>query len=163
MSKNNFFYKATESFLFSYGQVENYIEDLEEKILEANEGGWDDIKAIQHDKILVKTSGINRSTENAVIAKLKFIEDAKRELDYNIRFKTRIDNALKTLDKQELRFIKLRYFKNYSYEKCMEILKCKERKLYYIKDRAINKLSIALYGIKAIRKDILKIIGENND
>ena len=162
MSKNSF-YQATESFLFSYGQVESYIEDLNEKILEANEVGWADIKAIQHDKISVKTSGISRSTENAVIAKLKFIEDAKRELDYNIRFKTRIDNALKTLDKQELRFIKLRYFKNYSDEKCMEILKYKKSKFYGIKNKAINKLSIALYGIKAIRKDILKIIGENND
>ena len=32
MSKNSF-YQATESFLFSYGQVESYIEDLNEKIL----------------------------------------------------------------------------------------------------------------------------------
>ena len=123
MGKNNYFYQATERFLFSYGQVESYIDDLNEKIEEANEGGWADIKAIQYDKLSVKTSGISRSTENAVIAKLQFIEDVKKELDYNVRFKKRMDKALKNLDKQELKVVKLRYFKNNSNEKCMELIK----------------------------------------
>ena len=103
MGKNNYFYQATESFLFSYGQVESYIDDLNEKIEEANEGGWADIKAIQYDKLSVKTSGISRSTENAVIAKLQFIEDVKKELDYNVRFKKRMDKALKILINKSLK------------------------------------------------------------
>ena len=163
MGKNNYFYQATESFLFSYGQVESYIDDLNEKIEEANEGGWADIKAIQYDKLSVKTSGISRSTENAVIAKLQFIEDVKKELYYNVRFKKRMDKALKNLDKQEFKVVKLRYFKNNSNEKCMELLKYKKSKFYQIKDRAIKKISISLYGVKAIKQEILKLVGDSND
>jgi predicted DNA-binding protein (UPF0251 family) len=87
----------------------------------------------------------------------------KKELDYNIRFKKRIDKALKNLDKQELKVIRLRYFKNNSNEKCMELLKYKKSKFYQIKDRAVKKISISLYGVKAIKQDILKLVGDNDE
>ena len=161
--QNKSFYQDIEYLLFNYGQVESYIEDLKEKLVEAEQGGWADIKAIQYDKLSVKTSGISRSTENAVIAKLQFIEDVKKELDYNVRFKKRMDKALKNLDKQELKVVKLRYFKNNSNEKCMELLKYKKSKFYQIKDRAIKKISISLYGVKAIKQEILKLVGDSND
>jgi DNA-directed RNA polymerase specialized sigma subunit len=97
------------------------------------------------------------------MAKLQFIEDVKKELDYNVRFKKRMDKALKNLDKQELKVVKLRYFKNNSNEKCMELLKYKKSKFYQIKDRAIKKISISLYGVKAIKQEILKLVGDSND
>lgn len=161
--QNKSFYQDIEYLLFNYGQVESYIEDLKEKLVEAEQGGWADIKAIQYDKLSVRTYGISKSTENAVIAKLEFIDEVNREIKYNLKFKNRIDKALKTLDKQELKVIKLRYFKNNSNEKCMEILKYKKSKFYQIKDKAIKKISVAIFGVKALKQDILEKAGIVND
>jgi hypothetical protein len=45
----------------------------------------------------------------------------------------------------------------------MELLKYKKSKFYQIKDRAIKKISISLYGVKAIKQEILKLVGDSND
>jgi hypothetical protein len=45
----------------------------------------------------------------------------------------------------------------------MELLKYKKSKFYQIKDRAVKKISISLYGVKAIKQDILKLVGDNDE
>ena len=132
-------------------------------MVEAEQGWWADIKAIQYYKLSVRKYGISKSTENAVIAKLEFIDEVNREIKSNLKFKNRIDKALKTLDKQELKVIKIRYFKNNSNEKCMEILNYKKSKFYQIKDKAIKKISVAIFGVKALKQDILEKAGIVND
>ena len=45
----------------------------------------------------------------------------------------------------------------------MEILKYKKSKFYQIKDKAIKKISVAIFGVKALKQDILEKAGIVND
>lgn len=157
---DNSFYQATEGILYGYMSVCSYIEDLEEKLKEIENAGFQDIKAITYDKISVKTYAINKSTENAALAKIEYIEKITKDLNKNKASKNELDSILSTLKGKERQIIRLLYFKDLEIEKCMKIMKLKKSTFYSLKDRTVKKISIKLFGVDALKENVLKILGD---
>lgn len=159
---NTTYYQATEAVLYSYSNVKSYICDLEVKLKETEKSDWTNMKAIQYDKINVRVFGISRITENAVIAKIDFIEEIKKEIDVNKKFIEDMDKVLKRLDKAEKRLVNLLYIKGLSKEKCMMILKFKKDKFYNLKNEAVKKICTSWFGVKSLNEDFIKTSGEQD-
>lgn len=152
------YYQATESVLYSYRDIKSYVSNLEEKLIEANAQNWSDLKAIQYDRISVRTSNINRPTENSVMAKIEYLDKIKSAIFENKSFLNDIDKVLKTLDSQERRIVQLIYIKGIEKEKCMNIMQLKKSRFYKLKDKTINKFSVAYFGVDALKSSLEKIL-----
>lgn len=156
-------YKVTESILYNYKEISSYIEELEERLKEAEKSSWADLKAIQYDKINIKTYGITKSTENVALAKIEYIDELNKELIKNKNIKLRLEKAFKSLKNKEKKLIDLIYFKEVNYKKCLEILKIEKRAYFYMKDRVVKKIAVSLFGISALEDEILSILGYKHE
>ncbi|MGL5569095.1 MAG: hypothetical protein ACRDB9_07630 [Cetobacterium sp.] len=144
------YYQATEAILYSYSRVTSYVDDLREKLVEVEKSDWSNVKAIQYDKINCRVFGISRVTENNALAKVEFIEELNTEIIENEKFITDIDKVLKRLGNDEKQIIKMLYFKGFSKEKVMKLLKFKKDKFYTVRNNAVKEFSVSWFGVKAL-------------
>ncbi|WP_279512381.1 DUF722 domain-containing protein, partial [Clostridium perfringens] len=102
-------FKKTENLLRNYNTLETEIKLIEAEIKDIQES-YTGCGAIGYNEKSGPTNKFNSMVEDEVIRKEKDLFYLKRDLDYKVRLKRRIDLAIQTLrTKEEKDLIRLRY------------------------------------------------------
>ncbi|WP_279512388.1 DUF722 domain-containing protein, partial [Clostridium perfringens] len=102
-------FKKTENLLRNYNTLETEIKLIEAEIKDIQES-YTGCGAIGYNEKSGPTNKFSSMVEDEVIRKEKYLFYLKRDLDYKVRLKRRIDLAIQTLrTKEEKDLIRLRY------------------------------------------------------
>lgn len=140
------YYKATEKYLYNYNFLKVYKDNMKKEI---DNMDYNPIKSM--DLEYKGSSGYKGST---VESKVISIDEKKRELKKdieNLETKlTRIDKAIEILNDKERHIITKRYFESKQWWEIGTELKYNERHCRRIRNEAIDKISVALFGEDAM-------------
>ncbi|HAT4312920.1 TPA: DUF722 domain-containing protein [Clostridium perfringens] len=102
-------FKKTENLLRNYNKLETEIKLIEAEIKDIQES-YTGCGAIGYNEKIGQTNKFSSMVEDEVIRKEKDLFYLKKDLDYKVKLKRRIDLAIQTLGaKEEKDLIKLRY------------------------------------------------------
>lgn len=143
------YYKATEKYLYNYKSFKANIVNMETQIEEID---YYSVKAVGYDYI--DDIGYRGSTvENAIInidKKRNDLENKIVELKSKLE---RIDKAIEALNEIEQQIISERYFEGRQWWQIAYKLRYSERWCKELRSRAVEKISIGLWGEEALPKD----------
>ncbi|RKD22442.1 phage transcriptional activator, RinA family [Caminicella sporogenes DSM 14501] len=142
------YYKATEKFLYNYKFLKISIENMETELKELEPVGATAIN-YENEKTGI-TYKINKTVENEALHIISQKEILKNRIEKTKRLVNRIEKALETLNDSERKIIEKRYFETKQWFEIAYEAKYSEFWCREIKNRAINKLAVALFGVEAI-------------
>lgn len=139
-------YRKTEGVLYNYKIIKAEIDNLELEIIEI-ESEYRGCAAITYEERTGSTNKFNSSVENELLSKRKIIETLVREQEKKKRLIKKVDNAIETLEGNELKVIQLRFFSNdkKSWDDIGTIINLDSGYCRTIKRAAIKKLSELIY------------------
>lgn len=134
-------------YLRSYNDLEKALKNLNEEILKLNT----DLKCVKE----IDYSGMphgsgNETPDDMLVNKLYRKQKAIEEYGQTKKAIGRIDKVLEGLSEDESRVLKMWFIDNARRDDIAEALHCSEPNAYRIKNRAIRKLAIQLFGIKGL-------------
>ncbi|MCT8978668.1 hypothetical protein N4T77_18930 [Clostridium sp. CX1] len=129
-----------ESFLYNYKSIKLAIENLKMELSIMDETA---VSAIQYKEASGKTNKFNSNVENQLMKK-ELLESRIRHMEAKIN---QIDKSLEILPDTEREVIKNFYIEGKCYFQFCNELRLSERTSQRIKNRALNKIIISLYGI----------------
>ena len=138
------YYKLTEKLLYQYNDLRIYIEDEEWYI----ENYLSDTKPRKSKDIVVFATGKSES----VVESTEFMrQKAKDSLELTKQFMSRIDKSLERLDSEQVDIIhSLMFLKQEKVNEVANRLHCDTTTLWRKKKKAIEKMSLFLFGSLAI-------------
>lgn len=102
-------YRKTEGVLYNYKKIKAEIDNLGLEIAEV-ESEYIGCGAITYEERTGSTNKFNSSVENEVLSKRKLIDRLAREQEKKQRLIKKVDNAINTLEGNELKIIQLKFF-----------------------------------------------------
>jgi RNA polymerase sigma factor (sigma-70 family) len=138
-------FKATEKRLYAYPVILLKIQDDEEMLEEVRTFG-----------VHGKSKSITRFVKNGVRLSLEEIQegaiiDQMAKLDSDRREAEIIEKALKIIESDQYsEIVKYKYFEGKSDEQIAELLNCDQSTVRRNKSRLIGRLSVFLYGARAV-------------
>jgi hypothetical protein len=153
LEKNCF--KFTEKILYGYKDIEDFIENTEQKIkymkLEEN---ITTVGAIAYDSIQVSpTFNIGRMTERKAIDRIEEETELKIELYRNKKLKKEIDQIINNLTPIHKDIVKYRYIDGLQWIEITEKLNYEERQLRNKKNEAVKSVARKLFGAKVFKDE----------
>lgn len=147
-------FKFTEKLLYGYKDIEEFIENTEEKLKEMKlEENTATVGAINYDSIQVSpTFSINRMTERKALEKVEEETELKIELYRNKKLKKDIDQVINNLSPIHKDIIKYRYIEGLQWLEIIDIINYEERHLRNKKNEAIMSIARKLFGIKVFQE-----------
>ncbi len=143
------YYKATEKYLYNYKSLKANIENMKTQIKELD---YSSVKGANYDYI--DNGGYKKS---AVESTVLYIDKKRSNLERKIiELKSkleRIDKSIEALNEVEQFIIKERYFEGKQWWKIAYKLRYSERWCKELRSRAVEKISIGLWGEDALPKD----------
>jgi hypothetical protein len=133
-------YKKTDGVLFNYKTIKAEIFNLDLEIEELKEE-YVGVSGISYEERTGKTNAFNSATENEVMKKEKEITKLLKEKKSKERLISKIDNALETLEEEEMEIIKLRCIERKSWKMVGMIANRDGDYCGKIKRATVNKLS----------------------
>lgn len=129
-----------ESFLYNYKSIKLAIENLKMELESFEENI---ISSIEYKESTGKTNKFNSNVENKLSRK-EMLGDRIKHMETKIN---QIDKSLEILPDTEREVIKNFYIEGKCYFQFCNELRLSERTTQRIKNRALNKIIISLYGI----------------
>lgn len=129
-----------ESFLYNYKSIKLAIENLKMELEVMDETV---ISSIKYEETTGKTNKFNSNVENKLSRK-ELLEQRIKHMETKIN---QIDKSLEILPDTEREVIKNFYIEGKCYFQFCNELRLSERTSQRIKNRALNKVIISLYGI----------------
>lgn len=139
-------YKEVEYLLYNYDVFKVSIENIKKEIeyLEGDEAR--EIEGVSYEEERSKTNSISNIVENTMLGiaeKIHYLERKIERTNINIE---KIDNAMTILTDIEKDIIKKKYFKGKQWYVVAYEVSYSERQCRYIKNRAIDKIILAING-----------------
>lgn len=152
--QNNCF-RFTEKILYGYKDIEEFIENTEEKLKDLKfEENTTTVGAINYDSIKVSpTFNISRMTERKALDKVEEETELKIELYRNKKLKKEIDKVINNLAPIHRDIIKYRYFERLQWLEITERVSYEERHLRNKKYEAVKSIATKLFGIKVFKNE----------
>lgn len=153
------YFKATEAYLYNYRSLKANIElnkiRMEQLELEQPTG----LTGVNYEQEkLSKTYAFHSTTENEAIGRVSEYEKLRRSIEMSMYTVMRIEKAVEALTSLEKRVVKLRYFSDeqLTWRQIGDIVKydpdyCRKE----VRNRAINKIAVAIFGQDAIKTPVL--------
>ena len=145
------YYKATEKFLYNYNSLKASIENMKQEIEELD---YREISAVNYEKEPTgKTYAFHSITEEAGIRaaeKKKLLEKRIKATQSKLE---RIDRAIKALNDTERQIITERYINGKQWWQVAYEIKYSEKWCKELRRRAVQKVTIGLFGEDALIKD----------
>lgn len=134
-------YKQTEAWLYKLNSLKVYVEKLKDEYAELEEIA--EGKAVEYDQDkLCETYAFVSATENIA---LEMWKKATKIKHLNNRIAV-LEKAMEILNNTEKQILKLKYFENQPWFNIAYQVQYSESHCKRIRNRAIRKLSIALFG-----------------
>lgn len=148
-------FRFTEKLLYGYKDIEEFIENTEEKLKEMKlEENTTTVGAINYDSIQVSpTFNIVRTTERRALDKVEEEIELKIELYKNKKLKKEIDKAINNLSYTHKEIIQYRYIEGLQWLEIVEIMNYEERQLRNKKNEAIKSIARKLFGVKVFKEE----------
>lgn len=148
-------FKFTEKLLYGYKDIDEFIENTEEKLKEMKlEENTTTVGSINYDSIQVSsTFNIARTTERKALDKVEEETELKIELYRNKKLKNEIDKVINNLSQVHKDIIKYRYFEGLQWLEIVEIMNYEERQLRNKKNEAVKSLARKLFGVKVFKEE----------
>lgn len=148
-------FRFTEKLLYGYVDIEEFIQDTEEKLNAADQEEFiTTIGAINYDSIQVSpTFNIGRMTERKALDRVEEETELKIELYRNKKLKKEIDKVVNNLSPIHRDVIQFRYFEGLEWSEIVEKMHYEERQLRNKKNEAIKSIARKLFGIKVFREE----------
>jgi DNA-directed RNA polymerase specialized sigma subunit len=148
------YYKTTEKFLYNYRPLKISIENMESELKELEPLG---ASAIDYSKEKTgATYNISKQTEDEALHIITQKEILKDRIEKTKKKVERIEKGLSSLSPIEKEIISRRYFESEQWYEIAYKVKYHESWCKEIRKRAIIKLSVALFGVEAVRVDEYK-------
>lgn len=147
------YYKGTEKILYNY----NYLKaNLEIKLKELHEIQLDDgVSGINYEGVSTcKTYKISQPVEDIAILNLEMINSIKQNIK---KLKSKINSiemSLSLLSDEEREIIQMKYFDSMNWPQISSKVNMSERHAQRIKNNAINKMKVGLFGITALEEEV---------
>ncbi|WP_417203731.1 sigma factor-like helix-turn-helix DNA-binding protein [Acetoanaerobium sticklandii] len=147
------YYKGTEKILYNY----NYLKaNLEIKLKELHEIQLDDgVSGINYEGVSTcKTYKISQPVEAAAILNLEMINSITQNIK---KLKSKINSiemSLSLLSDEEREIIQMKYFDSMNWPQISNKVNMSERHAQRIKNNAINKMKVGLFGITALEEEV---------
>lgn len=147
------YYKGTEKILYNY----NYLKaNLEIKLKELHEIQLDDgVSGINYEGVSTcKTYKISQPVETASILNLEMINSITQNIK---KLKSKINSiemSLSLLSDEEREIIQMKYFDSMNWPQISNKVNMSERHAQRIKNNAINKMKVGLFGITALEEEV---------
>lgn len=143
------YYKSTESLLYNYNMLKVSIENMKIEIEEVREE--DGMTAIEYSTEKTSpTFKITSQTEDTAIKNIEYADLLKRRIELTQNKITRLDNAIEVLPETEKEIIVKYYIEGKEWWKVAGEVHCNERWCRELRKRAINKISVGIYGYTAV-------------
>lgn len=148
-------FRFTEKLLYGYKDIEEFIENTEEKLKEMKlEENTTTVGAITYDSIQVSpTFNIARTTEKKALYKVEEEIELKIELYRNKKLKKEIDQVINNLSYIHKEIIRYRYIEGLQWNEIIDIMNYEERQLRNKKKEAIRSIAIKLFGVKLFEEE----------
>ena len=148
-------FRFTEKLLYGYLDIEEFIQDTEEKIKAMDHEEFvTTVGAINYDSIQVSpTFNIGRITERKALDRVEEETELKIELYRNKKLKKEIDKAVNNLSPIHRDIIHFKYFEGLEWSEIVEKMNYEERQLRNKKNEAIKSIARKLFGVKAFREE----------
>lgn len=148
-------FKFTEKLLYGYKDIEEFIENTEEKLKEMKlEENTTTVGAIRYDSIQVSpTFNISRTTERKALDKFEEEIELKIELYKNKKLKKEIDKAINNLSYIHKEIIQYRYLEGLEWLDIVEKMNYEERQLRNKKNEGVKSIARNLFGIKVFQEE----------
>jgi phage transcriptional activator, RinA family len=147
------YYKGTEKILYNY----NYLKaNLEIKLKELHEIKLDDgVSGINYEEVSTcKTYKISQPVEATAILNLEMINSITQNIK---KLKSKINSiemSLSLLSDEEREIIQMKYFDSMNWPQISNKVNMSERHAQRIKNNAINKMKVGLFGITALEEEV---------
>jgi len=142
------YYKATEKYLYNYKSLKANIENMKVQIKEID---YNPLQGAGFE--YMEDTGYKKSTvENTVIRIDKKRNDLKnriKELECKLE---RIDRSIEALNDVERYIVVEWYFEGRQWWQIAHKVKYSERHCRRIKNNAVNKISVGLFGLEAMEE-----------
>lgn len=148
-------FRFTEKLLYGYKDIEEFIENTEEKLKELKlEENTTTVGAINYDSIQVSpTFNISRTTERKALDKVEEEIELKIELYRNKKLKKEIDKAINNLSYIHKEIIQYRYLEGLEWLDIVEKMNYEERQLRNKKNESVKSIARNLFGIKVFQEE----------
>lgn len=147
------YYKGTEKILYNY----NYLKaNLEIKLKELQEIEKDDgVRAVDFEGISTcKTYRISQPVEDMAILNLEMINSITKNINKLKSKINSIEKSLNLLSDEERGIIQMKYIDSMNWIQISEKVNISGRQAQRIKNNAINKIKVGLFGINALEEDM---------
>jgi DNA-directed RNA polymerase specialized sigma subunit len=146
------YYKMAEECLKSYNLIRGHIEELKNELKEIDIE--DGISAVDYSKAKTSsTNKIGRVAEETAIKNITRTDLVMKQIELYTCKLNRIKEAVDSLDSREVKIIKSRYIKGKQWYIIADEENYSEKWCKKIRNTAINKLSLVLYGKKALSEN----------
>jgi DNA-directed RNA polymerase specialized sigma24 family protein len=143
------YYKSTESLLYNYNMLKVSIENMKLEIEETKKE--DGMTAIEYsDEKTSPTFKITSQTEDTAIRNIEHTDLLRKRIEITQNKITRLDNAINGLNKNERDVIIKRYIEGKQWYIVAYEVNYNERWCKELRKRAIERLTIGLYGYTAL-------------
>lgn len=148
-------FRFTEKLLYGYLDIEEFIQDTEEKIKAMDHEEFvTTVGAINYDSIQVSpTFNIGRITERKALDRVEEETELRIELYRNKKLKKEIDKVINNLSPIHRDIIHFKYFEGLEWSEIVEKMNYEERQLRNKKNEAIKSIARKLFGVKAFREE----------
>ena len=151
------YYKRLENDLYNYKYLKLSIDNIKQDIRDFNRD--DGVGGIDFGKIQIsKTNAFSSMIENATISnleKLDFLEHCMNRADSVI---SKIDKAILELEEKEKLVIIEKYINSKLWWQVAMQVRYGERQCRRIRNQALRKMSIAIYGLEAIQCESTEVV-----
>lgn len=137
-------YAKTKKLLSNFNMMKVYIENIEKEIefLKKEDG----MKGIDYNGVGGSSDSISNPTADTAIRNIKEIEKLEEIIKENKLKLYKISNTMKKLEKIENIIINEKYINNKQWWQIAGIVKYSERHCKRIRNDAINKMAVGIFG-----------------
>lgn len=137
-------FKLVKNMLFNYSILVSNIKiiEMEINIIKKNEGKIN----IDYSEKTGNTYKISKPTEDTAVSNILILEELELKKELGESNLKRIDIAIDSLEPTEKKIIELKYKESKQWWEVANDVKCSEGHCRRLRDRAINKISMAIFG-----------------
>lgn len=147
------YYKSTEALLYNYNSFRISVLSMKEELAFIRDNHKDGVGAMSYDGIRTsKTYRISNVLGDMAIDNAMSENELTRRIRSTQKKISRIDRAIKELTNLEKKIIEERYFRSQPWYMIAYDIKVSERHCKRLKNFALNKIAVSLYGDIAITK-----------
>lgn len=153
------YFRATEAYLYNFRSLKANIELNKMRLEQLEQKDPTGITGVDYERAKIsKTNTSHSTTEKEAIDRVSEYEKIRRNLEISMYTVMRIEKAVDALTSLEKRVVKLRYFSDeqLTWRQIGDIVKydpdyCRKE----VRNRAINKIAVAIFGQEAIKTPVL--------